>query len=216
MTNEHKIIRSRGSDRARWVMAAIGALALSLVFVSLGGGPALAGPAPAGSYQQTCQDIAVFNTGSSETWKLTARCRKRDQTLANSTKVTGYPLCKGDILNSNGVLQCALPGGSYQQSCAGSQMQTADRLGLGGYQLVASCKDTNGKWNFSTLRNKAWVTNGCDLWDTTLVDIGNLNGRLTCMYSLPSNTVQSGPGQPGSCYPSCKGPPPAPVGNPYR
>lgn len=54
-----------------------------------------------------------------------------------------------------------IPSGSYQQSCRGARVS--------GDILTATCQDTRGRWNFSSLRLRS-----CN------ADIANQDGRLVC------------------------------------
>ena len=80
-------------------------IAVALLTVIAGVGPAAAQRIPPGSYQNSCNDIGIWGADT-----LVATCRTR----AGSALRTGLPRvyrCVGDIGNNNGVLQCTLRGG---------------------------------------------------------------------------------------------------------
>src|SRR5665213_3482202 len=100
--------------------------------------PAIAQAGPPGSYQQSCRNVTVRGN------TLTATCTAPNGQWVRSRINLGS--CQnGDIANMNGNLQCnavqggyngALPGGSYQMSCANEYLR--------GSMLTATCPSTNG------------------------------------------------------------------------
>jgi hypothetical protein len=163
------------------------ALSAALVMSTLAGGTALAqmyGAAPAGSYQQSCNNIRVRGNGL-----LMANCMNNNGQRVRSQ--LAYQSCRGaDIGNINGQLSCvrsgnyygrgqgryggrrgglynggALPAGSYQASCNNASMS--------GSTLSANCRNYSGAYMTSFLD-----VSQCRSSD----DIGNVNGQLRCIY----------------------------------
>ncbi len=113
-------------------------------------------PVPPGSWSQTCVDAYVRESSKD----LVALCRKKNGEWNSTSLWLVIQPC--DIINDNGALNCALPGGSYAQSCR-NIVYIWDLA-----QLQASCRDVNG--NYQTSR----VNLPCAR------PISNLNGHLFC------------------------------------
>jgi hypothetical protein len=142
------------------------------------------GPAPSGSYLQSCQNIRVRGN------MLRADCQQTNGQYV-PTRLSLNRCGGGDIANDNGRLTCAriggygrgngyygrgqgyynggafngMPGGSYQQSCRNIQMN--------GSVLTASCTNYHSQYVQSYLD-----ISRCTRSD----DIANVNGQLRCMY----------------------------------
>ena len=169
-----------------WTKRSIGAT-LALALCAVGAVQAQGynnGPAPGGSYQQSCRDIRIRGN------QLRAQCQTYSgqyvQTRLSLNRCSG-----GDIANNNGQLTCArsggygrgngyygpgqgyyngggfngTPGGSYQQSCQNIQMN--------GSVLTASCTNYRSQYVQSYLDISRCTRND---------DIANVNGQLRCMY----------------------------------
>ena len=113
--------------------------------------------APAGSYAQSCSNVAV--TGN----VLHAKCR----TMAGAMVDTQLNLpCNGSIDNINGALRCTaapqgnVPAGSYLQSCGGARVQNN--------VLYADCRRRDQSINQASFQLP------CN------VGIDNTDGVLTC------------------------------------
>jgi hypothetical protein len=122
--------------------------------------PAPVAGIPPGSYQQSCTDIRMAEG------RLHARCRKRDQTLFKS--YLNPKVCRSEIVNENGALMCdgyrpRMPGGSFASSCRDARMD--------GYDLHATCRTRDGRWNDAVLED----THRCDANGVT-----NDDGELNC------------------------------------
>jgi hypothetical protein len=140
--------------------------------------------APAGSYQQSCQNIRVRGD------ELRAECTNTSGQYVRSSLALNA--CgNGDIANYNGQLTCArtggygrgagyygrgngyynggswsgIPGGSYQQSCTNARMN--------GSVLVANCTNDGGRSVRSFLDMSR-----CGRSD----DVANIDGQLRCRY----------------------------------
>lgn len=149
------------------------------------------GNGPAGSYNQTCQNISTRGN------TLEAECQTHGGQW-NRTSLRNYQGC-GEITNDNGTLRCTgdnnggynngnrnrdhdgdrdnqnnggyqngqngyqngVPGGSYTQTC--------QDIHISGNTLKASCKRSNGRFRTTSLDN----FNQCS-------DISNNNGKLRC------------------------------------
>lgn len=169
-------------------LAAIAALSLSALLPGTASAQGYGyGNIPAGSYQQSCNNVRVRGS------LLTASCTNNAGQRVRSQLT--YTMCNGaDIGNVNGQLSCvrnsagyygrgrggrgygrggrfnqnysgALPVGSYSQSCQSASMN--------GSTLTASCRNNSGGWNTSYLD-----ISRCNRND----DIGNVNGQLRCVY----------------------------------
>jgi len=126
-------------------------------------------PLPPGQWRATCGEARAYAQGGGTV--LSARCTQRGGSTAAST--LRYDTCRGEIINDNGRLACAgggsgggggpaLPRGSYRDSCNGTYMS--------GWTLNASCRDSSGRWNPTSLDTRTCGNR----------DIANLNGRLNC------------------------------------
>src|SRR5215471_20640572 len=123
------------STKNRWRHCAMLVLfILPLVTILLVSAPAEAAN-PAGSYQQTCNNIHV--SGST----LYANCKNRSGGW-QSTQLPDFAQCVSDIENINGSLLCNKgvppPPGSYKQTCQGVYMS--------GTTLNANCRNSGGQW----------------------------------------------------------------------
>jgi hypothetical protein len=108
--------------------------------------------APNGSYMESCRNI-VFNNNN-----LYAACRKVNGEWINaSLAVQG---CSYSIYNSDGVLSCNVPYGTYQRSC--------QNIRISGNLLVAECRTESGNWQNTSI----------DLACGRGID--NINGSLRC------------------------------------
>lgn len=112
--------------------------------------PAYAGNPP-GSYTSHCQKINVDTSSPYPfRWTLTATCKKNSSSVPVLAKLIGYASCiwaHNDIQYVNGQLQCALPPGTYLDSCPakGDRMTAAGGAAPGGNVLVAKCRVGNGE-----------------------------------------------------------------------
>jgi hypothetical protein len=147
------------------------ALAAAGAALALGGAVAWAQslPLPPGAWRATCGEARAYVQGGGKV--LSARCTRRGGGTVAST--LRYDTCRGQIINDNGRLACsgggggggsgpAIPRGSYRDSCNGVYMS--------GWNLNASCRDSSGRWNRTSL----------DIRTCGDRDIANLNGRLSC------------------------------------
>jgi hypothetical protein len=151
-----------------------------MVFLACTAGISLAQESnPAGSYQQTCSDIAV------KKGTLYAKCQDT-KGKSHSAKLSHFEKCS-DIANKNGKLECAggekaaapsQPGGSYTDSCKNIQMK--------GSTLHAVCKSLDGRELPTSLKEANRCAEG----------VANINGILNCEVSgvLP----------PGSYIATCR------------
>ena len=140
---------------------ALGACLVILMFaLLLAPAPAKAKVLPPGSYRDSCKDCYVDNG-----W-LHCRC-KNGRDGRNDTRIK-YTRCNGDIANVDGWLTCGgggghhrMPGGSWRDSCRNGRVQ--------GNELLAECRNGNGKWV------QAWISlNKCP------GNLSNQDGRLVC------------------------------------
>jgi len=156
---------------------------------------------PPGSYVNSCKALSIDKQGSSNTnhWILNAQCKKADGKYI-AASLQGAIACQSggmQIVNTDGVLQCHIPAGSYQNSCnniyvtfpnAGTIPDPNQGPGdsskkiptPGGTLLSAVCRNENGDW----AQTFYWVVNPCQY------DIGNTNGQITCAPP-PGNYRQS-------------------------
>ena len=107
---------------------------------------------PEGSYKASCIQI---NTQQNV---LYARCRKVNGAWQESSLPLGH--CNYQIYNLNGILACALPYGSFQQSCRNSRVLNN--------RLYSECKTKRGQWVNASLSMP------CN------TEISNNNGALQC------------------------------------
>jgi hypothetical protein len=125
---------------------------------------------PQGSYQQTCNNVAV--NGS----VLSANCQDSRGNWINA-QLPDVQRCTSNIINDNGALRCAtagygapagyqagnMPNGSYAQSC--------QDIHVGGDDLHARCQTRDGGWHETKL----------DDFNKCRGDILNDNGNLKCV-----------------------------------
>ena len=111
------------------------------------------GQPPNGSYKASCRNINV------EKGVLYADCRN----VNGDWKTTSLPLgqCSYEVYNTNGVLACTVPYGTYLRSCRNPKVTNG--------QLQAECKTMGGQWRFTQI---AAVCNRSDL--------SNIDGVLKC------------------------------------
>jgi hypothetical protein len=166
----------KGDKMRRIFMFAVPALAL---FVLTMGTSSMAQGIPQGSYQQTCNNVAVNGN------ILSANCQDSHGNWI-SAQLPDSQRCSSDIVNDNGVLRCSTagfgttaayraagngPGGSYAQSC--------QDIHVGGDDLHARCQTRDGNWHETKL----------DDYNKCHGDILNDNGNLKCVvgatYSSP-------------------------------
>jgi hypothetical protein len=153
--------------------------AITILLCSINGLSAAQEANPAGSYQQTCNDISV------KKGNLYAKCQDT-KGKAHSAKLAHYEKCS-DITNKNGKLECSgggeggvpsQPRGSYTSSCHDVRMK--------GTTLHAICKSLDGRELPTSLKDANRCSEG----------VANINGILNCEVSdvLP----------PGSYIATCK------------
>jgi len=131
---------------------------------------------PAGSYQQSCQNIR-YQDQRGPNGVLTADCADRNGRWVRTSLETGT--CRGDIFNRDGRLACAasgssvdrggIPGGSYQQSC--QNVRYTDQRGPRA-RLTADCADRSGRFQRTSIDPR-----------NCRGDIYNRDGRLDCAES---------------------------------
>jgi hypothetical protein len=108
---------------------------------------------PNGSYKASCRNLNV------EKNTLYATCRNVNGDWKEASLGLGY--CNYEIYNTNGVLACTLPYGTYQRSCRNARVQNG--------QLFAECKTRSGAW-VNTAAPAA-----CNR------DLANDDGRIKCL-----------------------------------
>src|SRR6476620_6585555 len=132
---------------------------------------------PQGSYQQTCNNVAVNGN------VLTANCQDSRGNWINA-QLPDVQRCGSDITNDNGVLRCASSGygpGGYQagNGPGGSYTQSCRDIHVGGDDLHARCQRRDGSWHDAKL----------DDYNKCRGDILNDDGNLKCVagssYSNP-------------------------------
>ncbi len=109
-------------------------------------------PPPNGSYKDSCRNINV------EKNTLYASCRNVNGDWKETDLHLGY--CNYEIYNTNGVLACTVPYGTYQRSCRNSHVMNG--------QLSAECRTMSGNWVATS------VSAACNR------DLANIDGRLMC------------------------------------
>src|SRR5260221_14432931 len=98
---------------------------------------------PQGSYQQTCNNVAVNGN------VLTANCQDSHSNWINA-QLPDVQRCTGDITNDNGALRCATSGygtpAGYQTGNGpnGSYMQSCPDIPVGGDDLPARSPTSEG------------------------------------------------------------------------
>lgn len=165
---------------------------LAFALTVLTQGTIMAQGIPQGSYQQTCNNVAVNGN------VLTANCQDSRGNWINA-QLPDVQRCGNDIANDNGVLHCASygnapggyqagsgPGGSYTQSCRD--------IHVGGDDLHARCQTRDGSWHETKL----------DDYNKCHGDILNDNGNLKCVagssYGNPGGYQGGYPGAVGASY----------------
>jgi hypothetical protein len=118
------------------------------------------GPAPSGSYSQTCRDVQTSG------YLLRARCQNSDGRWLD-TSLDGYNQCAGEIVNDEGQLQCTRQGG--RSVPPGTYSQTCRQIYVRGDNLRAQCETRDGRWVWAQLSD----------WDSCR-SITNLDGQLHC------------------------------------
>jgi len=141
---------------------------------------------PAGSYQGSCKESGVVDGN------LVALCKTADGQFRLATLARPQD-CRGDIVNTDGKLQCinvkntltTAPGGTYQRTCRDAGV--ADGI------LLAVCQAGDGQWRPTSLADATKCTG----------DIANVNGKLQCVQKTPKTTeFTSGWGAYGAACPS--------------
>ena len=159
---------------------------LAFALTVLTQGTIMAQGIPQGSYQQTCNNVAVNGN------VLTANCQDSRGNWINA-QLPDVQRCGSDITNDNGMLRCASsgygrggpqagngPGGSYTQSC--------QDIRVGGDDLHARCQRRDGSWHDAKL----------DDYNKCRGDILNDDGNLKCV----AGTSYSNPGGYQGGYPA--------------
>jgi CVNH domain len=167
-------------------------LALTLVVLTQGT-ISMAQGIPQGSYQQTCNNVAVNGN------VLSANCQDSHGNWINA-QLPDVQRCGSDITNDNGALRCAAagygtpagfqsgngPSGSYAQSC--------QDIHVGGDDLHARCQTRDGGWHETKL----------DDYNKCRGDILNDNGNLKCVvgatYGAPGVAGGYPAGLAGASY----------------
>lgn len=85
---------------------------------------------PSGTYKDSCRDLNV------EKNTLYAKCRNVNGDWKEASLPLGF--CNYEIYNTDGVLACTLPYGTYQRSCRNARVVNG--------QLYAECKTRSGAW----------------------------------------------------------------------
>jgi len=142
---------------------------LALALTVLTQGTIMAQGIPQGSYQQTCNNVAVNGN------VLTANCQDSRGNWINA-QLPDVQRCGSNITNDNGVLHCASSGygpGGYQagNGPSGSYTQSCQDIHVGGDDLHARCQTRDGSWHETKL----------DDYNKCRGDILNDNGNLKCV-----------------------------------
>jgi hypothetical protein len=146
---------------------------LALTLIVLTQGTIMAQGIPQGSYQQTCNNVAVNGN------VLTANCRDGHGNWI-SAQLPDIQRCNSDIVNDNGALRCTSAGygtpGAYQAGNGpnGSYMQSCQDIHVGGDDLHARCQTRDGNWHETKL----------DDYNKCHGDILNDNGNLKCVSGV--------------------------------
>jgi CVNH domain len=154
---------------------------------------------PQGSYQQTCNNVAVNGA------VLVANCQDNRGHWRNA-QLPAFQSCGGDIVNDNGSLRCG--GGNYGTSSpypggyqgvngpSGSYLQSCRDIAPRGDDLHARCQTRDGNWRETSL----------DDYQKCRGDIMNDDGKLRCVaggaYGGP--VYGNGNVQGGSFVQSCQ------------
>jgi len=152
---------------------------------------------PAGSYQQTCNNVSVNGD------TLTANCQDTSGNWRNA-QLPGFQRCAGEIANDNGVLRCAMNGYGPQGVAGGpvgSYLQSCRNVHPRGDDLKAECQNRNGDWHDAKL----------DDYRKCRGDIVNDDAHLRCVSGAPVATGYPGApveyqanGPTGSYLQSCQ------------
>ncbi|HEY1527786.1 MAG TPA: CVNH domain-containing protein [Candidatus Angelobacter sp.] len=146
---------------------------LALTLIVLTQGTIMAQGIPQGSYQQTCNNVAVNGN------VLTANCRDGHGNWI-SAQLPDIQRCNSDIVNDNGALRCTSAGygtpGAYPAGNGpnGSYMQSCQDIHVGGDDLHARCQTRDGNWHETKL----------DDYNKCHGDILNDNGNLKCVSGV--------------------------------
>jgi hypothetical protein len=165
---------------------------LAFALTVLTQGTIMAQGIPQGSYQQTCNNVAVNGN------VLSANCQDSRGNWINA-QLPDVQRCGSDITNDNGVLHCASSGnapGGYQagNGPGGSYTQSCRDIHVGGDDLHARCQTRDGSWHETKL----------DDYNKCRGDILNDNGNLKCVagtsYGNPGGYQGGYPGAVGASY----------------
>ena len=146
---------------------------LALTLIVLTQGTIMAQGIPQGSYQQTCNNVAVNGN------VLTANCQDSRGNWVNA-QLPEIQRCNSDIVNDNGALRCTSAGfgtpGAYRagNGPTGSYMQSCQDVHVGGDDLHARCQTRDGNWHETKL----------DDYNKCHGDILNDNGNLKCVSGV--------------------------------
>ncbi len=125
------------------------------------------GPAPNGSYRQTCHHIIYFPNGN-----LNAECQNVNGAWVGTFLPVTSCVKGADISNIDGTLSCDsgnLPRGSYLETCRNAE--NIDNV------LQAACRTADGKW----VQSGSLHLSGCSKTSGgAYVSIDNDNGVLKC------------------------------------
>jgi hypothetical protein len=152
-------------------------IALAVV-LPMAGGAETPQSLPSGSYQQTCNDVAV------KKGNLYAKCQD-EKGKPHSAKLPHYEKCGSEIVNKNGSLQCS-GGNAAPSQPSGSYTETCKNVRMKGTTLQAVCRSIDGREMPTSLRDANRCSQG----------VVNINGILSCAVNdvLP----------PGSYMATCK------------
>jgi hypothetical protein len=161
---------------------------LAFALTVLTQGTIMAQGIPQGSYQQTCNNVAVNGN------VLTANCQDSRGNWINA-QLPDVQRCGSDITNDNGVLHCASSSygrGGYQagNGPSGSYTQSCQDIHVGGDDLHARCQTRDGNWHETKL----------DDYNKCRGDILNDNGNLKCVAGTSYGNPGGYPGAVGASY----------------
>jgi hypothetical protein len=161
---------------------------LAFALTVLTQGTIMAQGIPQGSYQQTCNNVAVNGN------VLTANCQDSRGNWINA-QLPDVQRCGSDITNDNGVLHCASSSygrGGYQagNGPSGSYTQSCQDIHVGGDDLHARCQTRDGSWHETKL----------DDYNKCRGDILNDNGNLKCVAGTSYGNPGGYPGAVGASY----------------
>lgn len=150
---------------------------------------------PQGSYQQTCNNVAVNGA------VLNAVCQD-SKGHWRSTSLPDFQRCTSDITNDNGNLACSGYSsgpsyGGYQNVNGpnGSYIQSCQNINASGDDLHARCQSSDGNWHDTNL----------DDYQKCHGDIINDNGKLRCVSGGYAGGYANGPYYRGG-YQNVNGP----------